>query len=62
MGNKSSEALTLDKELCTTKESLEQGNSLVQGRAPQLVIQYQVVSPESIHTNNILQIEQVVFS
>ena len=36
-------------------------NSLPQGRAHQLVIQYQMVSLENRHTHNIIQAEQGVF-
>ena len=35
-------------------------NSLPQGRARQLVIPYQMVSPENIHARNIIQTEQAV--
>lgn len=35
--------------------------SFFRRRAHQLVIQYQVASPENIHTNNIIYTEQIVF-
>ena len=40
---------------------LKSGRKSSQGRAHPLVIQYQMVSSENIHVNNIIQTEQVVF-
>lgn len=37
------------------------GNSLPQGRVHQLVIQFQMVSPENTHTTNIIMTEKVIF-
>lgn len=36
-------------------------NSLTQGRAHALGIQYQMVGPENVHTSNIIQTEQAIF-
>lgn len=36
-------------------------NSLLQGKAQQLIIQYPVGSPENVHTRNIVRTEQVIF-
>jgi hypothetical protein len=45
---------------CRQLRSAESGmNSLPQGRACQLVIQYQIGTPEKVHTNNIMQNKQV---
>lgn len=35
--------------------------SLIRGRAHRLVSQYQMVSPENVHTGNIIQANQVIF-
>lgn len=40
---------------------LRRGESLPQGKAHQLVIQYQMASPENTHASNIIQTEQVIF-
>lgn len=37
-------------------------NSLPQRRTHQLFIQFQMISPENVYINNIIQIEQVLFS
>lgn len=50
---KSQEASALHKEV--------QGNSLLQGRAHELVTQYQMASPENTHTNDTTRTEQGVF-
>lgn len=50
------EASNLDRELQATKECWEQEKQSLQGKA-----QYQIVSPENIHTNNLMQTVQVVF-
>lgn len=36
-------------------------NSLLRGRVNQLVIQYQTLNVESIHTSYIIQTEQIIF-
>ena len=46
------EVTTLDQELQATKECWEQELQFPQGRAHQLVIQYQMASPENIYTSN----------
>lgn len=47
--------LMLHKEPRAIQECWDQENSVLQERAHQLFLQYQVTSPENIHTSNILQ-------
>ena len=48
-GEKSHGSSTLHVKLQTTKDAERWRNSLPQGRAPRLVIQHKIVSPESIY-------------
>ena len=43
------------------RKSGSKRNSLPQGRAHQLIIQHQIVIPENIHRNNIIQTKQLIF-
>jgi hypothetical protein len=54
-------------QLCTKhyrqlRKTEQKTNSLPQRRTHQLFIQFQMVSPENVYINNIIQIEQVLFS
>lgn len=42
------------------QRNVENGRKSSQGRAHQLALQYQMVSPESTHTSSVMQMEQVV--
>lgn len=53
---------TLPKELQESQRNLEiRRNSLLQGSAHQLVIQYQMLSPKNMCTTNIVQTKQFIF-
>lgn len=59
---KAHEDSTLHKEIQETKECWEWETNLPQGIVHQLGIQNKMVAPENIHTNNIIQAEQVGFT
>lgn len=59
---KAHEDSILHKEIQETKDCWEQETNLPQGIVHQLGIQNKMVTPENIHTNNIIQTEQVVFT
>lgn len=51
--------LIILKELQASVESIKWENCLPQGRTHQLVIQYQMITPENIHISNVTQMEQL---
>lgn len=54
------EASTLHKEPQATKDAESGRNGLPHGTAHPLVIQYQMLSPEDVHTSNIIHTDHVL--
>lgn len=58
---KDDRASTLHKGPQAAVQSESGRKCLIQGRAHRLVSQYQMVSPENVHTGNSIQANQVIF-
>ena len=54
-------ASTIHRELEATEKSWEWSKVFPRQRAHQMIVQWQTVIPENIHTSNIIQNEQVIF-
>jgi hypothetical protein len=60
-GEGGKKAWSLDKELQAAKECWERERQSFSGKSRPVGTPYQVVTPESIHTRNIIRTRQVVF-